>query len=189
MNIDTIITQLRTNSTMFPLIAGAAEYSALSNEVNPAAFPALYVIPLEDTCELNPNQGFLRQQVYETIAVIVMLDNTLDRRGQTAVTSIEAIKYELYSLLLYYRPPELLARTIGGLSYAGGSLTGRDFARLEWEFRFTLRVTITHYDGWQIPETPINSVTIIDTSLPGVVSQPAINVLDDYGATVQIPQD
>lgn len=187
MIIDNVITHLRQMSnTPFKVIAGAAEYSALQNEVNPNQLPAAYVIPLSDEADINTNQTFLRQHITETIAIIVLVDNRADRRGQTAVTSIEVLKYALFAALLYWRPPDIFHRIQGGLSYTGGSLMARDFARLEWEFRFSASVNIDQTDGWQVPSTTIDHITLIDKGLPGVISEPHVGAVDKFGVVAII---
>lgn len=166
MNIDQVITQLKTYTKAFnhdggAQVAGAAEAAQVIDKAW-LARPAAYVIPLDDGAEENVSLNGLDQNVEETIAIIVDLDNTADQRGQKASATVEQARADLFSCLLNWMPDG--SNAARGFSYAGGHLIQIDRERLHWEFRFSLKILITDADGWQQPAEPITEIvaTLLD---------------------------
>ena len=120
-------------------------------------YPAAVVIPLEDEPGANDMMDGNQQEVIETIGVIVQFDATADRRGQTAVSQVEAMKYALFGALLNWQiDPERGAR---GLYYAGGELLTFDRAQLFWLFRMSFDAAISDGDGFHPTGDPLTNVT------------------------------
>lgn len=181
MNIDTIILQLKANCPSFAgNIAGAADYATGLETVVSLPLPAAFVYPLEDVASENQNMGWsLRQLVQEKIAVVVEIDNSVasggDRRGQAAVTSVETLKYEIFSGLLNFNPSGL-PRANQGLRYDGGTLLGFDRARLFWQFTFSLAATISETDGFQYTGVPLEQIDITVSGTVDGSTAPDIDV-------------
>ena len=99
---------------------------------------------------------------------MVEFDNSPDRRGQTAVSGVEDMKYALSSALLNWRND--VDRAQHGLQYAGGHLLAMDRGRLWWSYEFTMEVTITDDDGFQPPSEDLVAIrvdlTIANEPLP-----------------------
>ena len=121
------------------------------------AYPTAVVIPLEDEPGSNDLLDGNIQTVIETIGVIVEFDASADRRGQTAVSQVEAMKYQIFGALLNWNiDPERGAR---GLYYAGGELLTFDRARLFWMYRMSFDATISDADGFVPGGDPLVNIT------------------------------
>jgi hypothetical protein len=121
------------------------------------AYPTAVVIPLEDEPGSNDLLDGNIQTVIETIGVIVEFDASADRRGQTAVSQVEAMKYQIFRALLNWNiDPERGAR---GLYYAGGELLTFDRARLFWMYRMSFDATISDADGFVPGGDPLVNIT------------------------------
>ncbi|MBY4640013.1 hypothetical protein K6L44_08440 [Gluconacetobacter entanii] len=158
MNIDTIISQIRTYAPVFGgRVAGAAEYALVQDQAWMEC-PCGYVVPLDDEPGPNLKLTGLQQVVTETFMVMCLLDNSTDRRGQAAATTaVSDVKTSLFSAVLNWRPPDINAAQ--GFRYARGGLVGDpNRARLWWQFDFSIDVTITDAEGFQIPTTPLDEI-------------------------------
>jgi hypothetical protein len=167
MNLDHVITQLRTVSVFNGNVAGAAEYERGVKDQTWLPPPAAYVIPLDDEPGENLGLTDSQQVSVERVGVIVVFSNAAavaqgDRRGQAASSLFEPTKWAIFKALINWRPnssvenPALVNPTdpgadhsARGLYYAGGRLVGFDLARLFYQWDFALEVTITDDDGWQ----------------------------------------
>jgi hypothetical protein len=166
MDISMVIQQLRRFCPeLGGRIGGAADFEhgvetviAITDPVTgKLAYPAAVVIPLEDEPGSNDLMDGNLQDVIETIGVIVQFDAKADRRGQGAVSQVEAMKYALFRALLGWPiDPERGAR---GLYYAGGELLTFDRARLFWLFRMSFDATISDADGFVPSGDPLTVVT------------------------------
>lgn len=143
--IDAIITALRARATSFGgRIAGAAEYKRLPEAAN-LIMPAAYVIPMDEDAGEQISMNGYRQEVRDTFAVVVVLSNTPDERGQTSITSVGSIRSELWASLLAWKPDS----SHGPLIYEGGQLLDLDRARLYYQFEFSAVTEILESDTWQ----------------------------------------
>ena len=163
MNIDAVIQQLKTYAPIFgERVAGIAEYELAKDQIW-LQTPAAYVMPLDDEATPNRNLTGLNQVVTETVAVIVDLDNSADRRGQAASTdALLPVRTAVFAAILNWRPDsENAAR---GFAYARGGLIASDRARLRWQFDFAIENIITSDDGFQLPSAPLTDIvgTIVD---------------------------
>jgi len=166
MDLTAVIQQVRTYCTALAgRVGGAADFETGTESViaftdpttGKLAYPSAVVIPLEDDAQDNELMDGLQQTVTETIGVVVEFDATADRRGQGAVSQVEAMKYALHSALLnWHIDPTRSAR---GLYYAGGELLTFDRARLFWMFRYSFDASITDADGFQISGDPLTNLT------------------------------
>ncbi|NOG69810.1 hypothetical protein [Roseicella sp. DB1501] len=171
MNIPAIIQQLRTYCPTLKVVGGAADYERASRDTF-GQVPAAYVIPRADDASPNEDQTQLQQRVLESFGVILVLDNTPDRRGQTSTTSVESMKYEVHGALLNWRMDP--TRTARGLWYDGGHMVDLDGARLFWEMVYTSEIFITEADGFQPDGDPLlhieghtpDDICNFDTALP-----------------------
>ena len=163
MNIDAVILQLKTYAPIFNgNVAGLAQYELAKDQIWLPP-PAAYVMPLDDEATPNKNLAGLNQIVTETVAIIVDLDNSADRRGQAASTdALLPIRTAVFAAILNWRPDgENAAR---GFAYARGGLISSDRARMRWQFDFAIENTITSDDGFQLPSEPLTDIvgTITD---------------------------
>lgn len=159
MNIDTIITQLRDQATVFSgNVAGAAEY-ALAQDQTWLSMPAAYVVPLDDEPGPNLKKTGVLQLVTQTVMVMCLLDNSADRRGQAAASvAVSTVRSSLFAALLNWLPPDINAAQ--GFRYARGGLVGDpNRARLWWQFDFAIDETITDAQGFQQPSTPLTQIS------------------------------
>ena len=151
MNLNLVIAQLRTYCPSFAgRVAGSARFKRL-DETTTLSVPAAYVIPLDDNPGDRMSLNDVRQSLTESFAVIVVLSNTPDERGQAAVNSAhDTIRTELWHALLGWQPDALgAASNYRGIEYQGGNLLDLDRARLWYQFDFGAYMEISPEDGWQ----------------------------------------
>lgn len=145
MNLDLIISQLRTRCASFDgRVVGAANFATVT-ESTALLSPCAFVIPMDDSPEPSASQNSVRASMDETFAVVVALDNRLDERGQASGKSVHAVRAELWAALLGWRPEALY----NGIAYEGGNLMTIDRARLWWRFEFSAAMEIGPEDGFQ----------------------------------------
>jgi len=151
MNINLVIAQLRTYCPSFQgRVAGSARFKKL-DETTTLPTPAAYVIPLDDNPGERMSHNDIRQPLTEAFAVIVVLSNTPDERGQAAVESAhDSIRAELWAALLGWQPDGLKENSrYRGIEYQGGNLLDLDRSRLWYQFDFGAYMEIAPEDGWQ----------------------------------------
>ncbi len=188
MDLTAVINQLRT--CCLPLggrVGGAADFDTGIETVvqitDPVTgglvYPVAVVIPLADDAADNSltGGGELSQIVTETVGVIVEFDASVDRRGQGAVSQVEAMKYSLFAALLNWQINPARADRGRGLYYAGGELVTFDRARLFWTFRFSFDALVTDADGFIISGDPLTDVkTTVTFDAPNVIPI----IIDDH---------
>ena len=154
MNLDLVIQQLRLNAPMFQgRVAGAADFEkSLATEVA-MLLPAAYVIPLAEDADANTLSNALNQLVTEHIGVVVEFDNSTDRRGQSVTSLYDATRVQLWASLLNWRVDPI--RATRGLESSGARKLDQDRARLFYQWDFSLVITISDADGWQVPVVPL----------------------------------
>lgn len=176
MNIDLPIAQLRAFATLFGgNVAGAAQYEKAVDDQTWLPLPAAYVVPLAIEAGEVPTHGGYTQILTEKISVIAVLDNSVpvqqgDRRGQTAITSIDQVQKSIFSAILNWRPDSTIDNPGNaslqqnydnrGYVFDGAKLVGWDLARLFFSFDFALPITISDLDGWQPNSLPLTSIGI-----------------------------
>jgi hypothetical protein len=167
MDIAAVISQISTHVTAFGgRVGGAANYAlGLEMTVNPEALPACYVFPIAEAAGPNQLKVGLVQLVEERIGVVVQLDATADRRGETAVLQVDDVKYLIFGAILNWSPYPVKTRTAQGFSYGGGQLINFDRSRLWYQYEFDLKTTISHEDGWVAPSVPLTNVRTTNTTL------------------------
>lgn len=166
MNLDLVIQQLRGFATLFGnRVAGAAEFNAALETDALMTLPAAYVLRLQSSPTENDSLDGLYQVSTRRIAVAVALDNSAERRGQAAITSLDAIEAALFGAILNWRPdPDRSAR---GFASDGDHLLHSDRARLWHQFEFVLEETITDADGFQPGGDPLVEIDLgLDLSQP-----------------------
>ena len=146
MEIAAIITALkaRAAAVFADRIAGAAEYKRLPETAN-LVMPAAYVIPLDDNAEPQSSENGYSQIVRDSFAVIVVVSNTADERGQAGYASVAAIRAALWAGLLAWKP----GAAHGPIQYEGGQLLDMDRARMYYQFEFSAATEIVEADTWQ----------------------------------------
>lgn len=146
MKLSSVIAALRTRCPRFGgNVAGAAEFKAIP-ETGKMRLPAAYVVPTEDITAEQKSLTDYWQNVTEGFAVVVVLDNTRDERGQSAgYDAVHDVRAEIWRALLGWEPDE----NAGPVAYAGGQLLDMDRGRLYYQFEFTLVREITEEDTRQ----------------------------------------
>jgi hypothetical protein len=180
MNLNIVIAQLRARVPAFAnRVAGAANFSVLPEAAN-LPVPAAYVIPMDENPEPNVSGSGYRQTVREGFAVVVVLSNSTDERGQGAATSVHDMRLLLFKALLGFQPGE----DYDGIEYEGGNLLQLDRSRLYFQFEFAVDYEIGEADTW---------LAVRDSTLPdfnGLDIKVDVSVPDgqiDAGATITFP--
>jgi hypothetical protein len=160
--IDVTINQLRAYCPPFAgRVAGAADFRKGLQNYNatltapPGAFPAGWVVPLDQDSEGNqnyPGGTGLQQIVTKRVAVIVEFDARPDRRSQAPTSEYDDMEAALFAAILNWRPVQ--CRMVGNQGYwfAGGNFLDLDRARLFYQWVFALNWQITDADGWHEPD-------------------------------------
>jgi hypothetical protein len=145
VNLTTVIAAVKTRCASFgSRVAGAAEFKVLPEAAN-LTVPAAYVLPLDDNPGPNRSGTGYRQTVREGFAVVVVLSNTTDERGQAAVSSVHSLRAELWAALLGWQHEA----DAGPCEYEGGSLLHLDRARLYYQFEFAADIEVDTAQTWQ----------------------------------------
>ena len=196
MNIDLVIAQVRRLATVFGgNVSGSAKYEKGVQDQVWLTLPAAYVIPLGTDVERVESMTGYYQIAHEKIGVIVVLDNSADRRGQNAVSGLDVIQKSIFSAILNWRPdssvdnPTFAGDPTGlpsafkddytrGFAFDGDGLLSFDLARLFYQFDFVIDRTIGDDLCWQQNSAPLTSIDMTATTRGSV----------DVLATVDLPQ-
>jgi hypothetical protein len=147
MELEPIIEALRTRVPYFSnRIAGAAQFKQLQENAQ-LQVPFAFVIPADDTPGEQLSSNALRQNITDSFAVIVVLSNTADEKGQGSAKSVHQVRSLLWSALLGWSPTE----DYDGIIYEGGQLLQLDRARMWYQFEFSAVTQIDDSYGWQGP--------------------------------------
>lgn len=144
MNLAVVIAQLRVRAPVFAQrVAGAARFEVLPEAAN-LLVPAAYVLPLDEQPGEQASQNTYQQTVREAFAVVVVLDNRVDERGQTAAVDLQAVRTVLFRALLGFQP----AADHDIVQFEGGQVLAMDRARLYYQFEFSAAYDIGPADTW-----------------------------------------
>jgi hypothetical protein len=174
VNYSFLINQLKLLTPIFNgNVAGAAAYAHGVEDQVWLPMPAAYVVPLEEEAGEQTNMNSFLQVITERFQVIVVFDNTNDRRGQSVTEQYECVRLAIFSALLNWRPdavqdnPGLVLslynpvnRSSKGIYSQGAGLMSMDRARLFYQWTFALDCTFTEADGWQQPSVPLTSIDV-----------------------------
>jgi hypothetical protein len=163
VNIDTVIAQVKELAPVFRgNVAGAAGYAAVADQVY-LALPAAYVLPGDSDGDDNTSMAALNQRVIERISIVVVFDNSSDRRGQSVASMFDSVRAAIRTALLNWRPDwnplsPTTNRETRGLYEVSGRMIEFDRARLFYEWTYALDTTVTDADGWQVPAPALLTV-------------------------------
>lgn len=147
MNLAQIILELRARCTAQfgtpARVGGAAEFRLLPEAAN-LTVPAAYVLPLDENVAEQQSETDYLQIVTDNFAVIVVLSNVADERGQAAANNVHDMRAALWAALLGLQIPPYDA-----IQYAGGQVLQVDRARLYYQFEFSADYTIDRSDTRQ----------------------------------------
>lgn len=148
MQLELIISALRSRCSSFGnRVAGAAQFKLLPENAA-LAVPCAFVIPLDDNPKEPKSQNSIRQELNDSFSVVVAASNLSDEKGQESAASIHAIRAALWGALLGWNPSEDYA----GITYDGGSIISLDRARVWYQFDFSALMEIGPEDGYQQDE-------------------------------------
>lgn len=146
------IEQLRAHCPVFAgRVAGAADFQlGLKNYNENMALPAAYVVPLDQESRGNQVMTGLIEVIDKTVAVVVELDATPDRRGQDPTMSYDAIETQLFGAMLLWAPEPCRVPNGQGYQFTGGRFLDLDRARVFYQWEFLLPWQITDGDAWDV---------------------------------------
>lgn len=147
MRLEPIIAALRRRCPSFDnRFAGAAEWAGLTEDEAPA-LPAAYVVPLAEDASGNESRVGYQQTVTNTFAVIVLVSNVCDERGQKAFDSLDALRLQIFRAILSWQqdPSDEFSEII----YTGGQVIYMDDARLAFQYEFSFETYIDTEETWQ----------------------------------------
>ena len=205
MNLNAVIQHLRERVPLFEQrVAGAAKFGILPETAN-LLVPAAYVIPLDENPDQQQSSNGYQQTVEDRFAVVVVLSNVDDERGQSASMGVHDMRKILFSALAGWEPGD----DYDQIEYDGGSLLSIDRARLYYQFEFKAEYDIGYEDTWkwvrdnELP--PFAGVNLkVDAIDPADPNHPKTDFPDDpnayeggspgpdgraeTGATIDLPQ-
>ncbi|QBH98414.1 hypothetical protein EKN56_19675 [Limnobaculum zhutongyuii] len=140
MKLSLIIAALRLRCPVFESrVSGAAEFKPLPDTAK-MKLPAAYVIPLDDNAEDNKSQTDYWQNITDGFAVIVIIDNQSDERGQkSSHDAVHDIRNELWKALLGWQVDDCY----DPIQYDGGNLLDMNRSMLYYQFEFSARREIS----------------------------------------------
>jgi hypothetical protein len=125
-------------ATPFRVVEGAAAFAALP-EAGPRAFPAAYVVPLDEVPDGRPRElGRMTQRVTASFGIILFAQNLAGAAGGAAVADLAALRLAVRRQLLGWAPADA-----GAMQFAGGSLLGAAAGRLTWQDSYSTDFDIT----------------------------------------------
>lgn len=144
MNLKPIIEQIQNYCPSFKSVSGAAEIN-LDKKAS-VALPAAFVVMLDETGETVETEGndYL-QEITESFAVLVVLDNQTDERGQDAMDLLDPIRAELFKALVNWCPDEFHDE----IRFNRGYLTQMNGDQLFYAYEFYTYTTLAKEDTWQ----------------------------------------
>lgn len=125
-------------------VGGAVQFKQLDEATN-LPLPCAFVIPLDDNPEESMSKNATRQKMTDSFAVIVVVSNVADEKGQAGAASVHNLRAEIWKALLGWRP----STDYNGIFYEGGSLLKLDRSRLWYQFEFGAEMEISPSDGWE----------------------------------------
>lgn len=126
-------------------VFGAAAWANLPTVIAPEKLPACYVFVLnESPNETQRSENSYYQEISTTIAVVIVVDATLDNRGQTAIDIFEDCKEQLFKALLNWSPIE--TDNFAVYEYSAFNLLSLNKAYLAAQCEFTCNYVITFED-------------------------------------------
>ncbi|KFK95023.1 MULTISPECIES: hypothetical protein [unclassified Serratia (in: enterobacteria)] len=167
MRLSLIIAALRLRCPSFEgRVSGAAEYKPIPDNAK-MKLPSAWVIPLDDNVGEQRSQTDYWQELTEGFAVIVVMDNTADQRGQAAAFDVvHDIRAELWKALLGWE-----MEGYDPLQYDGGNLLDMNRAHLYYQFDFSAKTDIAaedtqHWEDLQQLEDLALVITDVDFMKP-----------------------
>lgn len=145
MKISHIIAAIRQRCPLFGArVAGASEFKPLPENAK-MELPAAYVIPLDDNPDEQRSQTDYWQNVTDAFAVVIIVNNTQDARGQASVDIVDTAREALWKALLGWSPEP----KYDGIVYQGGNLLEMNRAHLYYQFEFSASFEIGETDTRQ----------------------------------------
>lgn len=191
MDLLLIIAALKERCASFGgRVSGAAEYKRIAESAK-LDVPAAYVIPMDDDAGQVQSLNGYRQDISDSIAIVVAISNVPDELGITSINTVRSIRAELIAALAGWCPDVEHER----LTYEGGHLLDLDRSRLYYQFEFTALTQFSESDTWQgisnaaLPaftstQTKVDAIDPRDPNKAGTGPDGTL----DLTATVAIPQ-
>ena len=124
-------------------VGGAAQFRILPEAAN-LVVPAAYVLPLDENAGAVESESEYLQYSDDGFAVVVVLSNVADERGQAAANDVHSKRAEIWKAILGF--------VIGDyypIKYGGGQVIHLDRARLYYQFEFSAKFVIDKDDTRQ----------------------------------------
>ncbi|CNF16163.1 Uncharacterised protein [Yersinia rohdei] len=178
MKLSLVIAALRLRCPSFEeRVSGAAEYKPIP-DTSKMKLPSAWVIPLDDNVGEQKSKTDYWQDLTDGFAVIVVLDNTPDQRGQKAAfDAVDSIRAELFKALLGWEPESCY----DPIQYDGGNLLDMNRAHLYYQYDFSatrdIRVEDTHqWDDLQQLEELERIMVDVDFMTPDGTIEHKLNI-------------
>lgn len=156
MELEPVIEALRERLPIFgSRVGGAVQFKALG-EKSALQIPCAYVIPLDDNASERKAGNTARQEITDGFAVVVVMSNKPDEKGQGSALNAHNMRTLLWAALLGWCPSE----EYDPIVYEGGQLMKLDRAEMWFQYEFSATTQITDADGWR--NTELNGLPHFD---------------------------
>ncbi len=118
-------------------VAGAADFAAIV-DTGLARAPALWLIPLQESAELNALNIGIHQRVTVRIGVIYAVRQVRDATGQAAADELSSLRTTVFTALLGQLPDP----SAEPFSFHSGGLVQFVNSLLFWQDQFQTRYTV-----------------------------------------------
>ena len=128
-----IIPRIRSQVAAFAnRVASTAEFASAQSSIEDVAVPAAFVVPLAESVTENQSMPLVTQFMDDQFGVIIVVDNSVDNRGQAGAEQLSDLRDGLLTALIGWRPTAVYMP----ITYQGSEHLALDAARLWHQFNF-----------------------------------------------------
>lgn len=131
MTLDQVVQRVRDTCPAFRLVAGAAQFSALT--AVPTATPAAYVVPLKEVAGPDEGMDATVQRVEHRFGVYLCLLDVRSPSAAAGIADLAAVRADLLAALLGWQADAALLP----VSFVGGELAQVQAGVLWWQDVFS----------------------------------------------------
>lgn len=147
MNLEPIIEALRDRAPSFDgRVFGAGKWAGLERDEAPD-YPAAYVVPISEDPEEQRSVNGYSQVVVNRFAVMVLVSQEEDERGQQATGAIDSLEKEIFKAILNWQ--QTPKTQFSEIVFDGAQALYMDSARLIWQLDFTFETYLDATDTYQ----------------------------------------
>jgi hypothetical protein len=172
MKLTPFIQNIRAHCPFFcGRVGGAISTEPLMDAAN-LVVPSAYVVLEDDEPDRQYSGQAYRQDIGESISVVVCISNEQDQRGQKAADDLHGIRKQLFVALLGWSFDDEYTP----LEYMGSELVFQDRSRVFYAFKFSASYNVTIADTRQWADVYGNT----DAKIEGMPDYEGVNMKIDF---------